>query len=157
MGGQRNALKLSMSPEERKLITFGYVDKSVQSVLVKGYAQVRQKFGRTVQNDGVGVRILSYPQMGLISALNRALSKYSSAKEKQIMEIATIRSQRKRIGYYLQGGLNMGQSNSQRQRNKQKDWWMDAHQQMGSIPICSTINGIRRRFMCNTRDWHRQV
>ena len=30
--------------------------------------------------------------MGLISALNRALSKYSSAKEKQIMEIATIRS-----------------------------------------------------------------
>lgn len=31
-------------------------------------------------------------KMGLVSALNRALSKYSSAKEKQIMEIATIRS-----------------------------------------------------------------
>ena len=30
--------------------------------------------------------------MGLISALNRALSKYSPTKEKQIMEIATIRS-----------------------------------------------------------------
>lgn len=30
--------------------------------------------------------------MGLVSALNRALSKYSPAKEKQIMEIATIRS-----------------------------------------------------------------
>ena len=44
------------------------------------------------RNDGVEVRILSYPQMGLVSALNRALSKYSSAKEKQIMEIATIRS-----------------------------------------------------------------
>ena len=42
--------------------------------------------------DGVEVRILSYPQMGLVSAPNRALSKYSSAKEKQIMEIATIRS-----------------------------------------------------------------
>lgn len=54
--------------------------------------KAKQKFGLTVQNNGVGVRILSYPQKGLISALNRALSKYSPAKEKQIMEIAAIRS-----------------------------------------------------------------
>ena len=47
---------------------------------------------RVCLNDDVEVRILSYPQMGLISALNRALSKYSPTKEKQIMEIATIRS-----------------------------------------------------------------